>query len=136
MESWHAEGECFDASKEHLGGGRGMLSNNENGCVSLVLSLNYCTLVHDSIQCTHLRWGEAILPPKGWFWVAFTAPCRHHRLKYGNLRVTKKSEAVTTDSHFEDKRRLAELRSMYKEAVQTDSECFRRYLLQTCSIAL
>ena len=61
---------------------------------------------------------------RGRFWAALSAPCRHHRLKYGNLKVTKKSEAVTTDCHFKGKRRLAELRSMYKEAVQTDSECF------------
>ena len=54
---------------------------------------------------------------------------RHHRLKYGNLKL-KKSEAATTTTHSKGKRRLAELKSMYKEAMQNESECFGGHLLK------
>ena len=62
------------------------------------------------------------------FSLALSSPIRHHRLKYGNLKVTKKSDAAVTGDPIKGKRRLAELRSMYKEAVQTDGESFGRHL--------
>lgn len=76
------------------------------------------------------RWGEVYCSQCTvciGFSVVVSAPFRHHRLKYGNLKITQKPAAATTDAPFKGKRRLAELRSMYKEAVQTDSECFGRH---------
>ena len=91
-------------------------------CKSLVWSINCFSAQQHSL--THIRCDEMMPASMGLIGL-LCLPIyirRHHRLKYGNL-TGKKSEAVTTTTHSKGRKRLAELKSMYEEAMQNESEC-------------